>query len=360
LTGTGIELRVDTAVPASRRLWPSVGEYPVYDEFLYYVMIQDQARNTLFENAIVAQAAGRTVVELGTGPDLLWSTLAAKNGARQVLAMESIEGSARAAQQRAEALGPRVTVYYGDATATDLPERGDMCIAELVGAIGGAEGIGDAVADAWRRHLRPGAVVVPSRVRTRVAALGARDLLGGPPAVHPDIAPYIGEVLRSVDSVFDLRMCLTGLSGADLLTTAGLLEDLDLGANVQTHPGQLRLRVTRPGAIDSGVAWLELQCAPEQEYLDSLATVTNWMPVLLPFEGDAPIPVEPGDVLTLDVTRRLADHVHPEWTFRGMVDHRDGRVTPVRADSPYAGGPFRRSWLHRALFRAAVQAGIMS
>ena len=349
--GTDVEVRIDTAPAEGHcRLWPSVGEYPVYDEFLYYVMLQDQARNTLFEQAIVAQAPGRTVVELGTGPDLLWSTLAAKNGARRVLAVESLEHSAREAARRAEALGPHVTVFHGNATETGLPEKGDMCIVELVGAIGGAEGIGDVVADAWQRHLVPDAVVVPHRVRTRIAALGAADLLGGPPTLHPDIAPYAGEVLRSVGSAFDLRMCLTGLSHADLMTTTDLLEDLDLGANAQTHSGQLRLEVTTAGAIDSGVLWLELQCAPGQEFVDSLATVTNWMPVLLPFERA--VPVEPLDVLALDITRRLYDAVHPEWSFTGAVCHRDGRVTQVRAESAYAGGPFRRSWLHRALLRA--------
>jgi protein arginine N-methyltransferase 1 len=351
VTGTGIEVRVGARKNAGRLLWPSVGEYPVYDEFMYYAMLQDHARNALFERAIVAQAVGRTVVELGAGPDLLWSTLAATNGANKVLAVESIEASAREAQRRAEALGPHVVVVHGDATDVVLPTKGDMCIVELVGAIGGAEGIADVVADAWRRHLEPGALVVPHRVRTRVAALSAGDLLGGEPAVHPYAAPYVGEVLRSAGSVFDLRMCLTGLSKADLLTTTDLLEDLDLSANEQTHAREIRLEVTKPGKIDSGVLWVELQCAPEQEFLDSLATVTSWMPVLVPFDLEQSIPVEPGDVLVLDAARHLHDAVHPEWRFTGSVHHRNGRFTPLRAESLYAGGPFRKSWLHRALFR---------
>ncbi|MFD7921584.1 methyltransferase domain-containing protein [Streptomyces sp. NPDC059740] len=355
VASTRLEVRVDAAPPhGGRRLWPSVGEYPVYDEFLYYVMLQDEPRNTLFEQAITAHAQGRTVVELGTGPDLLWSTLAAKHGARRVLAVEALEHSAREAARRAAALGPHVSVVHGDATEVELPERGDMCVVELVGAIGGAEGIADAVADAWKRHLRPGAVVVPNRVRTRVAALGARRLLGGEPALHPDVVPYLGEVLRSVGSVFDLRMCLTGLTAADLMTTSDLLEDLDLAADRQHHARRLRLEVTRPGAIDSGVLWLELQCAADQEVLDSLETVTNWMPVLLPFHLSEPVPVTPGDVLHLDVTRRLFDGVHPEWSFTGSIEHADGSVTPVTAESPYADGPFRGSWLHRELLREAA------
>jgi type I protein arginine methyltransferase len=350
--GTRVQVRVDAALAhADRGLWPSVGEYPVYDDFLYYVMLQDQARNDLFAEAITAQARGRVVVELGTGPDLLWASMAARNGASWVVAVEAQESSAREAERRAALLGSNVEVLHGDATEVSLPVKGDMCIVEMVGAIGGAEGIAAVVDDAWQRHLNPGAVVVPCRVRTRIAALGAGDLLGGPPALDPRVVPYAGNVLRSAGSPFDLRMCLTGLMAADLLTTTDLLEDLDLSANVQKHADQVRLEVTGPGAIDSGVLWLQLQCAPGQAILDSLATVTNWLPVLLPFDLERPVAVDPGDVLVLDVTRDLYDAVHPEWAFSGSVRHRDGRSTALRGTSAYAGGPFRQSWLHRALLR---------
>ncbi len=347
-----VEVRVSARKPATGcRLWPSVGEYPVYDDFLYYVMLQDEPRNTLFTDAIRRQAEGRVVLELGVGPDLLWSSLAARSGASRVMAVEVIEASAREARERARRLGPHVSVFEGDATRVELPERADMCIAELVGAIGGAEGIAEALDDARKRHLTPGAVVVPHRVRTPIAAVGAGELLGGEPVLHPDAAPYVGEVLRSVDSVFDLRMCLNGLAESDLMTTAGVLEDLDLGMNTQDHASRTTLQVTRSGAIDSCVLWLQLQCAPDQKFLDSLVTVTNWMPVLVPFDIDRPLPVEPGDVLDLDITRSLHDGVHPRWSFTGAIRHTDGSLTPVRADSPYADGPFRASWLHRALFR---------
>lgn len=350
--GATVEVRVSAKRPAGGcRLWPSVGEYPVYDDFLYYVMLQDEPRNDLFTDAITRQAPGRVVLELGAGPDLLWTTLAVKSGASRVLAVEVIPASARAARERAGALGPHVSVFEGDATQVELPERADMCIAELVGAIGGAEGIADALADARRRHLTPDAVVVPHRVRTPIAAVGAHELLGGDPALHPDAAPYVGQVLGSVGAVFDLRMCLNGLTGADLVTTTDVLEDLDLGANTQDHARQTRLHVTRPGTIDSCVLWLQLQCAPDQEFLDSLVTVTNWMPVLVPFDLDRPLPVGPGDVLDLGITRSLHDGVHPRWSFTGALRRADGSVVPVRADSPYADGPFRASWLHRALFR---------
>lgn len=231
-----------------------------------------------------------------------------------------------------------------------------MCIAELVGAIGGAEGIAAAIEDARRRHLQPGALVIPHRVRTPIAALGARELLGGKPFLHPEAVACAEQVLQSAASIFDLRICISGLREDDLLTTSALLEDLDLATGGHEDPEELSLVVTRDGEVDSCVLWLQMQCAPGQPYLDSMATSTNWTPVLVPFAVDRPIRVRANEVLTLRVTKRLYDNVHPEWSFSGSVLHSDGSETPVRAECPYARGPFRASWLHRSLFKERAPA----
>lgn len=352
-----VELRVSDGQdgPEARRLFPSVGEYPVYDDFLYYVMLQDQPRNVLFESAITGLVQGRVVLELGTGPDLLWSGLAARSGARRVMAVEEIPASAQAALAKAATLpGVPVEVFEGSANDVSLPARADVLIVELVGAIGGAEGIADVVSDAWRRHLAPGARVVPRRVATQVSALGARALLDGPPALHRDIAPYAADVWRSVNSVFDLRMCMTGLTPADLLASSELLEDLHLEADEQQHSDVLSLLVTRAGEVDSLVLWLQLDCGAG-EVLDALQVTTNWMPTLVPFDLEEPVPVQPGDRLEVSVVRRLADDVHPEWTFSGEVHRQSEEPVAFRSDSAYRGGPLRQTWLHRALLRHPVR-----
>lgn len=336
------------------RLWPSIGEYPVYDDFLYGLMLQDQTRNTLFSDAIAKHARGRTVVELGPGPSLLWSRLAAEAGAERVLAVEVLEESADAARRLAAELGPHVSVFHGDSTAVTLPTKGDMCIAELVGAIGGAEGIAEVIGDAWRRHLQPGAVVVPSRVRTRIAGIAASRMLGDDLALEPDAVPYLEQLLQHTGTLFDFRLCISGITPSHLMTTSDLLEDLSLDRNVYRHARHVELEVASAGVIDSCILWVELTCADDQPPVDTLSSATNWVPVLLPFALEAPIPVQQGDLLSLDVTRSLSDEVHPEWTFAGAITRRDGASTPILAELPYASGGFRRSWLHRELLRQPV------
>jgi protein arginine N-methyltransferase 1 len=268
-----------------------------------------------------------------------------------VIAFETLEASAEAARLLARELGPHVTVVHGDISQGKLTRRADMCIAELVGSIGGAEGIG-VVLERTRQHLESDAVVVPHRVKTLIAGLAAGDLLGAEPRLHPIAANYCEAVMRSAGALFDLRISMGGIETSDLLTTRGILEDLNLTTGRHDEPSETTLRVVRAGKMDSYLAWINLQCAPGQPFLDSLAIETNWMPVLIPFCSETPVDVQPGDVCTIRVSKRLVDGVHPEWFLAGTIRGGNGKTKQVRATSPYAGGEFRASWLHRALFTA--------
>ncbi len=85
----------------------------------------------------------------------------------------------------------KLTVGVNRAGILVLRYRGAHAIAELVGAIGGAEGIGAIIDDAWARYLRPDAAIVPHRVRTPIAALAVSELLGGAPRLHADAVSYV-------------------------------------------------------------------------------------------------------------------------------------------------------------------------
>ncbi len=173
--------------PGAVYLCPSVGEYPVYDELIYQVIRADQQRNRLFRRAIEAVAPGAAVLEIGPGPDLLWTLVAATAGARRVYAIEVLPDSAREARRTA-ARHPAapVEVMTGDATQVTLPERAQAGIAEIVGCLGGAEGLAAVLADAQQpasdrrcprhpgRGADPGGRGQPGRVAGRAAGPGAR------------------------------------------------------------------------------------------------------------------------------------------------------------------------------------------
>ena len=333
------------------RLLPSVGEYPIYDEAIYRVLLLDARRNGLFSRAVRMAAPGATVLEIGCGPDLLWSLAAADAGASRVYAVEVIPDSARLAERAARARGDgRVQVIAGDSTTVALPERAGLCIAEIVGCIGGAEGIAAVLADARQRLLAPSAAVIPAAVRTMAGVIGLVDMAGGDVAMPAGMTPYAEAVFRQAGGPFDLRLYVEGASPDALLSTAAAFEALDLDQQSYDQGGSMRLEITRPGSADGLLAWIELEVSRGDEVLDSLAEETNWLPVYIPFTRQDPLDVSPGDVLSLDVTvRTAADGIHPEYFFSGHLT-RAGSVVGVSAESRYSGGAFRSTAVHRMLF----------
>ena len=354
----GAQVRLSTSDGRPRAgavyLCPSVGEYPIYDEAIYDVMRQDERRNALFRSAIADACPGAIVLEIGCGPDLLWTLAAVDAGASRVYAIEVIEDSARHARQAACGYpSARIQVIAGDATRVVLPERADICIAEIVGCIGGSEGMVAVLADARRRHLAPSARVIPSGVRTLAGAVGLLDLLGGEVAMPSAFAPYVEAVFREAGGPFDLRLYVGGVDQAALLSTAGLVEDLRFNEQSYLRGGDLRLEITRPGHLDGLLAWIELAVGPGPASLDSLAEDTNWLPVYVPLARDEPIGVDAGDVLSLHVEVADADDgIHPDYFFRGQLARAgSGADITVSAESRFAGGPFRSTMIHRKLLR---------
>lgn len=59
----------------SVELWPSVAEYYVYDELLYYAMTNDYRRNQSYQVAINQSVKDKVVVEIGTGKDAILARL---------------------------------------------------------------------------------------------------------------------------------------------------------------------------------------------------------------------------------------------------------------------------------------------
>lgn len=340
--------------PGAVYLCPAVGDYPIYDENIYRVLLEDERRNRLFREAIAAVAPGATVLEIGSGPDLLWALAAAGAGASRVYAIEVITDSARRAQQAARGhQSAAIHVIEGDSTRIELPERADVCIAEIVGCIGGSEGMAAVLEDAWDRHLTPSATVIPAVVRTLAGAVCLLDLLGGEVAMPAPLAPYVEAVFRAAGGPFDLRLYVGGAGQEALLSTAGAFEDLNFAARSCAQGGDLCLEITRDGRVDGLLAWIELAVAADGPPLDSLAEDTNWLPVYVPFALDEPLGTQAGDLLSLHVTvRAAADGIHPEYFFRGHLTRKGSSETVlVSGESRYAGGPFRATPIHRMLLQ---------
>ncbi|WP_409490957.1 SAM-dependent methyltransferase [Amycolatopsis sp. cmx-11-12] len=358
VSGNDLAVRVSTDEdPAedSPILLPSLGEYPVYDDFSYDYMIADELRTEAYRAALHALAPGKVVLDIGTGQDAIWAVTAANAGATRVYAIEVIPDIAEKARQSVEAAGltDKVTILEGLSTRITLPERVDVLVSEIIGAIGGSEGAESVLDDARRRFLKPGGASIPHRCVTTVAAVDTSTVLpAGDLAFSPLFLRDLEQIFASVGNPFDLRLCLLGLEQAEFLTSQAEVEELRFTSPM---PGRgvddVDLLVTKAGRIHGLALGMRLWITREEDQpIDSLAQQTSWCPVYVPLSMDG-IAVERGDRIALEIRRSLSDDgVHPDYEITGRILRASMSTVDIVWRSPHHGTTFRGSAAYRSLF----------
>jgi cyclopropane fatty-acyl-phospholipid synthase-like methyltransferase/acyl carrier protein len=294
---------------------------------------------------------GKVVLDIGTGQDAILARLCAEAGARKVYAVELLEESYRKAKARIDTLGlsERITLIHGDARQVRLPEPIDVCVSEIVGSIGGSEGAAVILNDA-RRFLKPGSVMIPSRSTTRIAAVNLpRDFLAMP-AFTPTTGHYVEEIFAQVGYPFDLRLCIKGLTPADLVSTSDVFEDLDFTrACAPEYRHDISLTITKAARIDGLLVWLTLDTMPG-EVIDALAHEHCWLPVYLPVFESA-VAAEPGDSIHATISATLCENgLNPDYHLQGALRKTTGEVVAFSFSSHHFKQLFRHTPFYARLF----------
>jgi len=332
-------------------LWPSVAEFFVYDELLYYAMTHDERRNQSYHVALTRHVKDKVVLDLGTGKDAILARLCVEAGAKKVYALEVLEeayAQARACVHRL-GLADKIRVIHGDATTVELPEQVDVCVSEIVGSIGGCEGAAMILNEA-RRLLKAGGVMIPTRSTTRMAAVTLPDAFVQQPAFTEVAGRYVDQIFGQVGYKFDLRVCLKGLDPSCLISTTDIFEDLDFTAEVPlVARHEVHLTITRPARLDGFVVWLNLYTVPE-EVIDILAHEHCWLPVYVPvfYPGVA---VAAGDMITATIERQLsANRRNPDYTITGQLRTGCGEVHEFAYEAFHARRSYRQTAFYNVLF----------
>lgn len=335
-------------------LWPSVGEYPIYDPFLYTTMTTDDERNERFRAALSQLAPDKRILDIGTGQDLLWAREGLQAGARHALAIEVIEDAFHKAAANLPSFDPqdRITLLLGQSTDLQFAPRADVCVAEIIGSLAGAEGAAAVLTDARNRHLEPGGLVVPHRAVTLAAAVRLADLLPEQPVAFAEASlPYLRSIFDWHGTPFDVRLRVENPSVGALLSQGVPVEVLDFNGDLRTEQRTTtRIAIMRPGHMDGVLTWLNLWCLPDEEPLDALHMKTNWATIYLPLFEDS-VPVAPGDVLELTFAATLCDDgLHPDYHLSADLHTADGQQHHATLASPHHGGSFRAHTIYQALF----------
>lgn len=128
----------------------------------YGRMIADTVRMQAYAQALrQAIAPGSSVLDIGAGTGIL-ALLACQLGAGQVHAVEVTDAILTARQiALANGYADRINFIQGLSTEITLPERVDVIVSDLRGALPLYQRHLSAIADARRRHLAPAGVLIP-------------------------------------------------------------------------------------------------------------------------------------------------------------------------------------------------------
>jgi protein arginine N-methyltransferase 1 len=126
--------------------------------------LSDQVRSRAYETALAAVCRDAVVLDLGCGTGI-WGLVALRHGARRVYAVDGtgMLDWAKAVARRNGA-GDRIVHVRGWSKDVELPERVDVVVCDQFGPFlleGDPVGV---LADAARRHLRPGGTMIPERI----------------------------------------------------------------------------------------------------------------------------------------------------------------------------------------------------
>jgi SAM-dependent methyltransferase len=292
---------------------------------IHGALLRDRRRNEAFERALAARVTpSSTVLDLGAGTGL-WAVVAARLGARRVVAVEQdpllvplIESLAHE-----NGVGSRVEVVCGDARRLRLGREFDVVVSETVGNVGDADGIVALIVHARDRFLVPGGALIPQAFALRAAP--ARDR--GTPR-RPG-APRLGRrVIESLALQFPRPPVAPPLR---LLAKPAELLRVDLRRRRPPRALQglsARWPVADAAGVDGIAVWLALDLAPGLG-LETLSG-THWSPLLY---GTDPLPRGRGIV----EFHLEAEPLPPRWE----VALRRGRERRARSYSPL----FAYGWL---------------
>lgn len=150
---------------------------PLYDIHHLGKMMADRLRTEpYFEALRRAVRPGSIVVDIGTGTGV-HALLACKLGARRVYAIEPSD-AVEVARAIAEAngFGDRMECIQALSTDVTLPERADVVVSDLRGAVPLFDGHISSIVDARQRLLAPGGTLIPTRDVLCLAVAEAPDV----------------------------------------------------------------------------------------------------------------------------------------------------------------------------------------
>jgi precorrin-6B methylase 2 len=310
----------------------------------YGSMIADEVRMGAFARALrQAITPGAVVIDIGTGTGI-FALLACRFGARRVYAIEP-DDAIQVAREMAAANGcaDRIEFIQSLSTQVTLPERADVIVADIGGVLPWFQHHLPSMADARRRLLKPGGVLIPQRDMAWAAVVESPELYARHTGPWRD--NEFGLDMEAARRLVVNTWNKGSVTPDNLLTAVQrwattdyrVVEDPDIRAAVTWS-------VTRPG-IGHGFAagfdrtladGIYLSNAPDAP--DDIRPRRIYGTIFFPWP--APVPLVAGDVVTIHLEARLVrDEYIWNWKTAVLDQVPAGASKAAFAQSTFLGAP---------------------
>lgn len=195
-------------------------------------MLSDGVRNALLTEAITKRVTPTTrFLDIGSGAGT-WAILAAKLGARRVVAIEMQEALIPLIFKHAQENGvaDRVEIIRGRSDDVRLRGRFDVIVSELFGSSAYGKETVDSFVDLRSRFLAPGGVIIPQKLSLFAVPVhfGLFD------RIVPSGVPISTEYVRSIRRHFPLNVTLGERGQIEMLAEPKLISEMDFGSVVSS------------------------------------------------------------------------------------------------------------------------------
>lgn len=290
----------------------------------YGRMIRDKARLEAYAQALERTVTTETVVaDIGAGTGI-FTVLACRAGARHVYALEPGEVFPVLEEVVAEnGFADRVTCLRAPSTEITLPERADVIIADLRGALPFFGHHLAAVLDMRERHLAPGGTLIAARDTLRVAVGAApkfHDRMVGP-WIEPERATFAATRRYIVNTFHSPRG-----EDAGMLSSAETWFEIDYRTFTELRAaGQARMQVTHPGTAHGLLLWFDCEAIAGSGFSNAPGANPNSVYSQRMFFWPEAVALQPGDVVEAELH---ADPVGDDYIWRWNTTIRDAGGKP--------------------------------